>query len=224
MVDAYWQIGKRIVQEEQQGESLFTDPSDLAQRCRLSSDHLERLAHVGALSSFGLSRRKALWQVAEVSGRNKPLFERLAPEEDSPLEEMSSIEETMADYGGLNLTTGPHLMHYFRPELNRRGVVPTNRLKDCRNGQVVKVAGAVIVRQRPGTAKGFVFLTMEDEVGTVQAIIKPDLYRQHRQLIVTSPLLLIEGPLQISDGTISVKARRFEKIQGEAFVKSHDFH
>ncbi|MEN8164429.1 MAG: error-prone DNA polymerase, partial [Acidobacteriota bacterium] len=214
--------GERI--ESEQEVRTFTNASDLARRCELSSDELERLAHVGALAAFGLSRRKALWQVAEVGGRNKPLFERLAPEEDSPLEEMHAIEETMADYGGLNLTTGPHLMHYFRPELNRRGVTPTARLKDCRDGQLITVAGAVIVRQRPGTAKGFVFLTMEDEGGTVQAIIKPDLYRQHRQLIVTSPLLLIEGPLQISDGTISVKARRFERLQGEAFVKSHDFY
>ncbi len=214
--------GERI--ESRQGERPFSDPSDLAQRCRLSSDHLERLAHVGALGSFGLSRRKALWQVAEVAARNTPLFEKLAPENDSPLPEMTAVDETMADYSGLHLTTGPHLMHYFRPELNRRGVTPMARLKDCRNGQLITVAGAVIVRQRPGTAKGFVFLTMEDESGTVQAIIKPDLYRQHRQLIVTSPLLLIEGPLQIQDGTISVKARRFEKIQGEAFVKSHDFY
>ncbi len=214
--------GERI--EEQQGARPFTDPTDLARRCRLSPADLERLAHVGALGSFGLSRRRALWQVAEVSGRNTPLFENLAPEEDSPLEEMQAIEETMADYSGLNLTTGPHLMHYFRPELDRRGVTPMVRLKDCRDGQQVTIAGAVIVRQRPGTAKGFVFLTMEDEGGTVQAIIRPDLFRQHRQLIVTSPLLLIEGPLQIQDGTLSVKARRFEQIQGEGFITSHDFH
>jgi error-prone DNA polymerase len=215
-------VGGRI--EEQQDVRPFTDPTDLARRCRLSPADLERLAHVGALGSFGLSRRKALWQVAEVSGRNTPLFENLAPEEDSPLEEMQAIEETMADYSGLNLTTGPHLMHYFRPELDRRGVTPTARLRDCRDGQQVTVAGAVIVRQRPGTAKGFVFLTMEDEGGTVQAIIKPDLFRQHRQLIVTSPLLLIEGPLQIQDGTLSVKARHFKRIQGEGFITSHDFH
>ena len=214
--------GERI--EIEQEIQKFNNPGDLAHRCELSPDELERLAHVGALAAFGLSRRKALWQVAEVSGRNAPLFEQLAPEEDSPLAEMSGIEETMADYGGLNLTTGPHLMHYFRGELNRRGVTPMARLKDCRNGQLITVAGAVIVRQRPGTAKGFVFLTMEDEGGTVQAIIKPDLYRQHRQLIVTSPLLLIEGPLQIQDGTISVKARTFERLQGKTTLKSHDFH
>lgn len=214
--------GERI--EIEQGVRAFSNPSDLARRCQLSPHELERLAHVGALAAFGLSRRKALWQVAEVSGRNTPLFERLAPEEDSPLPEMDPIEETMADYAGLNLTTGPHLMHYFRRDLNRRGVTPMARLKDCRNGQLITVAGAVIVRQRPGTAKGFVFLTMEDEGGTVQAIIKPDLYRRHRQLIVTSPLLLIQGPLQIQDGTISVKARAFEKLQGETTLKSHDFH
>jgi len=89
---------------------------------------------------------------------------------------------------------------------------------------VVRVAGAVIVRQRPGTAKGFVFITMEDETGMVQAIIRPDLYQKHRAFIVGTPVLLVEGPLQKQDGTISVKARRFEAIQADAAVASHDFH
>ena len=98
-----------------------------------------------------------------------------------------------------------------------------NRLRSCRDGDPVRVAGAVIVRQRPDTAKGFVFFTMEDDTGTAQAIIRPDLYRENRQLIVTSPLLLSEGTLQIQDGTVSVKARRFERLEGRAFIRSHDF-
>ena len=93
-----------------------------------------------------------------------------------------------------------------------------------RDGDPVTVAGVVIVRQRPGTAGGFVFLTMEDETGTVQAIIRPDLFRSHRQLIVSSPLLLIEGPLQIQDGTLSVKAHRFEAVSGDELIPSHDFY
>ena len=89
---------------------------------------------------------------------------------------------------------------------------------------MVRVAGAVIVRQRPGTAKGFVFLTMEDETGMVQAIIRPDLYRKHRAFIVSTPVVLVEGPLQKQDGTISVKARLFEAVHADAAVTSHDFH
>jgi error-prone DNA polymerase len=185
---------------------------------------MERLAHVGALASLGLTRREALWQAAEVAGRRGPLFADLPPEAGSPLPEMSAFESTLADYSGLHLTTGPHLMTYLRDGLNRRGVHPLGRLSDVEDGTWVRAGGAVIVRQRPGTAKGFVFLTMEDETGTVQAIIRPDLFRAHRQLLVTSPLLLIEGPLQKTDGTLSVKAQRFERLGQESAIRSHDFY
>jgi len=210
--------------EAERARAAFTDPADLAQRCDLSSEQLERLAHVGALASLGSSRRAALWQVSEVAGRRGPLFSDLPPEPTSPLTEMEPIDETIADYAGLHLTTGPHLMAYVREEMDRRGVVATAALDACQDGDVVRVAGAVIVRQRPGTAKGFVFLTMEDETGTVQAIIRPDLFREHRPFIVSTPVLLVEGTLQKQDGTISVRARRFEAVQADSAVASHDFH
>jgi error-prone DNA polymerase len=210
--------------EAERAEAAFTDPADLSQRCGLSSEQLERLAHVGALASLGLSRREALWQVSEVAGRRGPLFADLPPESVSPLEEMSPLEETVADYAGLHLTTGPHLMTYVRPQLDRLGVVTTAALEDIDDGAIVRVAGAVIVRQRPGTAKGFVFLTMEDETGMVQAIIRPDLFLKHRAFLVSTPVLLVEGPLQKQDGTISIKARRFEAVHANAAVESHDFH
>ena len=179
---------------------------------------------MGALASLGLSRREALWQVSEVAGRRGPLFADLPPESVSPLPEMSPLDETVADYAGLHLTTGPHLMTYVRPQLDRRGVVPTAALDAIDDGAIVRVAGAVIVRQRPGTAKGFVFLTMEDETGMVQAIIRPDLFLKHRAFLVSTPVLLVEGPLQKQDGTISIKARRFEAVNADAAVESHDFH
>jgi error-prone DNA polymerase len=210
--------------EAERTRAPFTDAADLTHRCGLTADHLERLAHVGALASLGLSRRAALWQVSEVAGRRGPLFADLPPEKTSPLDEMAPLDETVADYAGLHLTTGPHLMAYMREELNRRGVVPVNALDDIEDGAVVRVAGAVIVRQRPGTAKGFVFLTMEDETGMVQAIIRPDLYQQHRAFIVATPVLMVEGPLQKQDGTISVKARVFEAVHADAAIASHDFH
>ena len=214
--------GEKI--EAEQARAAFTDPADLSQRCGLSSEQLERLAHVGALASLGLSRRAALWQVSEVAGRRGPLFAGMPPEKTSPLEEMSPMEETVADYAGLHLTTGPHLMAYVRPQLDRRGVVTTAALENIDDGATVRVAGAVIVRQRPGTAKGFVFLTMEDETGLVQAIIRPDLFQKHRAFLVSTPVVLVEGPLQKQDGTISIKARRFEVVKAEAAVESHDFH
>jgi len=215
-------IGETI--ETQGSRAPFSNTADLAHRCGLNAEQLERLAHVGALASLGLSRREALWQVSEVVGRRGPLLVDLPPEGGSPLSEMSELDETIADYAGLHLTTGPHLLAYLRPELDRCGVTPAAALGGLRDGQVVRVAGAVIVRQRPGTAKGFVFLTMEDETGMVQAIIRPDLFRKHRPFLVSTPVLLVEGPLQKQDGTISVKARRFEAVQADAAVESHDFH
>jgi error-prone DNA polymerase len=210
--------------ERESARAAFIDTADLVQRCNLSVEELERLAHVGALASLGLSRREALWQVSEVGGRRGPLFATLPPEEASPLTEMSELDKTVADYAGLHLTTGPHLMSYVRPELDHRGVVPAAGLESVADGESVRVAGAVIVRQRPGTARGFVFITMEDESGTVQAIIRPDLFREYRPLIVTTPVLLVEGTLQKQDGTISVRASRFEAVHADAGVTSHDFH
>jgi error-prone DNA polymerase len=199
-------------------------PIDLTQRCGLSSEQLERLAHVGALGSLGLSRREALWQISEIVDRDGSLFAQLPPEKKSPLPEMTKLENTIADYSGLHLTTGPHLMAYLRPELDRRGAVPVSALEDMKDDDIVRVAGAVIVRQRPGTAKGFTFLTMEDETGMVQAIIRPDLFQKHRPFLVSTPVILVEGALQKSDGTLSVKARAFEKVEAGVGVESHDFH
>jgi len=214
--------GERI--EAERLRAPFADTADLAQRCDLTEDQLSRLAHVGGLASLGLTRRQALWQVAEVAGRRGPLLADLPPEPGSPLPEMTPFDETVADYSGLHLTTGPHLMAYLRSDLDTRGVVPLARLGDHRDGDVVQAAGAVIVRQRPGTAKGFTFFTVEDETGTAQAIIRPDVFRANRQLIVNSPLLLIRGTLQKRDGTLSIKADSFEALKATAPMQSHDFH
>ncbi len=172
--------------ELEQERRLFTDPADLARRCGLEAESLERLAHVGALVSLGLSRRQALWQVAEVAARRRPLFDRLAPENESPLEEMSPFEETLADYAGLHLTTGPHLMSYLREDLERRGVTPIDRLKTLPDGTLVRVAGAVIVRQRPGTARRFRLLDHggrnRNRTGDHSSRPLPGAQTAHRQL------------------------------------------
>ncbi len=214
--------GEVIERERTRGP--FSDVADLAQRCALGEEQLALLAHVGALASLGLTRRQALWQVAEVAARRGPLLANLPPETASPLAEMSDLEETVADYAGLHLTTGPHLMSYLREDMDRRGVTPLASLSDLADGSRVRAGGAVIVRQRPGTARGFVFFTMEDETGTVQAIVPPDLFRANRRLVVTSPLLIVDGTLQKRDGTLSVKAERFEAVRTDARIASHDFH
>ena len=125
---------------------------------------------------------------------------------------MSVMERTLADYRTTGLTVGPQIMRYLREELNREGVLRAIDLPRARDGRWVKVAGLVIVRQRPGTAKGFCFITLEDETGISNAVVVPNMFQQHRALIHTASLLLVEGPVQKVDGVIHVRARRFRQL------------
>ena len=215
----------------------FQSVDALARRCNIREDQLTKLAWAGALGSFGLTRRAALWQAAEAAKPAGALFEGEADVETaardgsplpvnrtSPLPEMSAGQETIADYQAMEMTTGPHLVEHFRAQLNQDNVVAAADLKKLPNGRRVATAGAVIVRQRPGTAKGFVFLTLEDETGMSQAIVHPNLFREHRTLIVTSPGLVVEGILQTTDGQASIKAEKFWRLDGIGDVESHDFH
>ena len=123
------------------------------------------------------------------------------------------------------MTVGPHPMAYYRGEMNARGVLRAADLGGIPDGVHVRIAGAVIARQRPGTAKGFVFLSLEDETGISNAIITPDIFEQNRFTVVGGRFLLIEGRLQNMDNVISVKADRVEVLPvSEAAVASHDFH
>src|SRR5260370_29670028 len=151
------------------------------------------------------------------------LLEELPAPEPAPLREMTRVEETQADYGGTQLPLGPHPLAHVRPLLKRRGVVAAADLGHWRNGDRVRTAGSVIVRQRPGTAKGLLFLTLEDETGMSQAVISPDLLQKHRQLIVGSPGLVGEGGLQKRDGTLSVRGERFWSLKEMVAAPNHDF-
>jgi error-prone DNA polymerase len=137
---------------------------------------------------------------------------------------MSCLEETMADYNSLELTAGKHLMEHYRPALERDGILSAAQLKGVPNGSHVATAGAVIVRQRPGTAKGFVFLTLEDETGLSQAIVNPQLFADQRSIILSHSGLIVEGIVQNQEGQASVRADRFVPLTGMHEVQSHDFH
>ncbi len=137
---------------------------------------------------------------------------------------MSRVEETLSDYAETGLTTGPQLIEHVRQRLTPRGIMTTKALARMPDGMRVRTAGAVIVRQRPSTAKGFVFLTLEDETGMAQAIIRPDLFRKERSLITGSPGLVVEGILQKQDGALSVKAEKFWNLRDVEGIPSHDFH
>ena len=142
----------------------------------------------------------------------------------SPLRAMDPSERLQADYAGMSLTIGPHPMALRRSELALRGVLRAADLPRARDGRRVRVAGMVITRQRPGTAKGFVFLTLEDETGISNIIIRPDLYDRERTAVVRQPFLMIEGVLQHQDGVLSVRAERVEGIEGAASIDAHDFY
>jgi error-prone DNA polymerase len=158
--------------------------------------------------------------------RSSPLDPRASPvaPPPSPLKPMTVPERLLADYAGTSLTIGPHPMSLRRPELALRGVLRASELPAGRHGRRVRVAGAVITRQRPGTAKGFVFLTLEDETGIANIIVRPDLFSEQRATIVGEPYLLVEGTLQIQEGVTSVKAERLHSLGGKSpQMDSHDF-
>src|SRR5919106_1116288 len=144
------------------------------------------------------------------------------PPHASPLRPMSPSERLMADYAGTSLTIGPHPMALRRADLALRGVMRAIDLPRGRHGRRVRVAGAVITRQRPGTAKGFVFLTLEDETGIANIIFRPDLFTEYRRTIIEAPYLVIEGVLQIQEGVTSVKAERVLSLTGGPDPESHE--
>ena len=173
-----------------------------------------------------LHRRDALWQVERAVRASGPLLEQQPePDSPSPLQPMNQEERLVADFHGTGLTVGPHPMAYRRPWLNAMGIRRASDLRDIPNGKRLRIGGCVIVRQRPGTAKGFVFLSLEDETGVANAIITPDLFHQNRLLLASEKFLAIEGILQNQDNVISVKAERVLPLfVTKAETVSHDFH
>jgi error-prone DNA polymerase len=231
-------VAERIAEEA--AAARFRDAEDLARRCRLHHDELTTLAHLGALASLGLSRREGLWQVALASRPVGELFAARDPGRlrgrqsaavaagelaagSSPLPEMTPLEETIADFQSTEMTTGTHPVAYLREYLARQGVTPAARLPSAPDRGTVRIGGAVIVRQRPGTARGLLFVTLEDETGTVQAAVMPDMLQRHRQTLVRSPGLVLEGVLQKRDGVLTVKAERVWPLSLQG-APSHDFH
>src|SRR5688572_5146100 len=224
-----WTAAPRVQQR-------FRSIDDLARRVALRRDEIAMLAEIGALNSLGHDRRSAMWQVERAIRPTGELFfqehqerqEHQEPQElGSPLDEMNVHERLIADYTGTGLTVGPHPLTFRRQELAMKGVLPAIALPKTKSGRRVRTAGMVITRQRPGTAKGFVFLTLEDETGISNIIIRPDLYAADRLVVVESSFLLVEGVLQNQDGVTSIKAERMSKLDGfpdEAAIDSHDFH
>ncbi len=171
-------------------------------------------------------RRDALWQVERAVRSSGPLIEQQPePDSPSPLHPMNHEERLVADFHGTGLTVGPHPMAYRREWLNAMGIRRASELRDLPSGKRLRIGGCVITRQRPGTAKGFVFVSLEDETGVANAIITPDLFHRNRLLLASERFLAIEGILQNQDNVISIKAERVQPLfVTKAETTSHDFH
>jgi error-prone DNA polymerase len=232
----------------------FSSQDDLVARSGLRRDEVVTLADIGALNAFGYDRRSALWQAERAVRPSGELFRdedaegaedaeaastplpsaplrsaTSAPSASSsefcPLKPMTESERLVADYAGTGLTIGRHPMALRRDELAMRGIVRAIDLRHARQGRVVRVAGMVITRQRPGTAKGFVFLTLEDETGVANIIVRPDLFARDRLVIVEERFLIVDGVLQNQDGVTAVRAEAVHGMRGtDIDFDAHDFY
>ncbi|MGH8013556.1 MAG: OB-fold nucleic acid binding domain-containing protein, partial [Candidatus Binataceae bacterium] len=237
------ETGIRI--EHERRRRPFKSLADFAARVAPDKREIESLAWAGTFACFGHSRREALWQAAAVERDPSSLLAGAEPADhcieingtvDDQVREnrghansiglpaIMPLEDTMADYAATGVTVGPHLMAHLRARLKASGIASAADLAQIDKGKWVKVAGVVIVRQRPGTAKGFLFITMEDETGIANVIVTPDLFHENRALLHHASMLLVEGPLQKQEGIIHVKGRRFHELKlGGAIPPSHDF-
>ncbi|MBV8774616.1 MAG: error-prone DNA polymerase, partial [Deltaproteobacteria bacterium] len=222
--------------EGERRRQCFRSIADFSARVAPNKRELAALAYSGAFATFGMTRREALWQAAAIEHNPKSLLAGIEPSAPSALENergggstqlpaMTDIEQTLADYSATTVTTGPHVVAHLRQMLRSRGILSAAELADASNGSWAKVAGVVIVRQRPGTAKGLLFLTLEDETGIANAMVTPELFHANRGLLHRAQMLIVEGPLQKHEGVIHVLGRRFTELKlNGAMPKSHDFH
>jgi error-prone DNA polymerase len=231
--------GQALVRER--SLATFASVQDLARRVpELRKDELTTLAEIGALNAVAsgqwsvdsevrnmkLHRRDALWQVERAVRWSGPLLDEL-PEIDgeSPLAAMTDEERLVADFRATGLTVGPHPMQYRRAEMKKMGIYRASDLAHLPNGRRLRIGGCVIARQRPGTAKGMMFMSLEDETGIANAIVAPDLLQKNRVLLISERFLMIEGVLQNQDNVIHVRAEKVSPLRvTRAETASHDFH
>jgi error-prone DNA polymerase len=212
-------------------QAPFQSIQDLVNRVpELRKDELRKLSEIGALNFITVDpshRRAALWD-SEIAIRPAgPLFQEDAPPAttEQPLAQMTPSDRLNADFRGTHLTIGSHPMRFHRGKLNALGVTPANQLHKIRNGWPVRIAGCIICRQRPGTAKGLLFISMEDETGVSNAVVMPDVFDRERATILHNAYLVIEGEMQNIDGVRTVRATSFQPLSvAEDAVPSHDFH
>jgi error-prone DNA polymerase len=197
-------------------QAPFASLEDFGKRTGLSRAVLARLAKAGAFGSLGLDRRGALWHALAPSQESLPLFDQEQPCDSHcaipPLPGMSEAQEVLADYRTAGLSLRAHPVRFLRPGLDRLGVAPASQLQALPDGKPVRVAGIVLVRQRPGTAKGITFVTLEDETGIANLIVRPAVWQRFRQAALSATVLLAHGRLQRQGEVIHVLATRLEDL------------
>jgi error-prone DNA polymerase len=212
----------------------FADIPDVVRRAGLDQRALRFLAESGAFDTMvpdvepARRRRVALWRVLEaLRGDAGPLAPMLPATRAAPVPAMQTMEITEADYRLTSLSLNGHPMRHLRPLLGRNILRATDLQRNGRDGQKIAVAGLVICRQRPGTAKGFVFLSLEDETGIVNVVVTPKRFERQALLITDSPLLLVRGTLQVEQRVVNVRGEAFRALSakaGEDWAGRHDFH
>ncbi len=233
-IDGFGPRTKLILERALEG-GRFISLEDVVTRSGLAPAELKMLARAGAFDTFCPERRKALWKILSLlKPRATPLLDALiggdcdlGDDEPINLPPMSELEEVLADYRTMHLSTGKHPMAFYREWAKARKISSCDDLFKGEDGIDVSVAGGVICRQRPETAKGFVFLTLEDESGMANVVVKPKLFELYRQLIMTASFVKVEGRLQLEHGVSTVIARHFESLpplSHDLSMPSHDFH
>jgi len=230
---------REVLEEAWRTGGPFTSIEDVCQRSRLGWKSLQVLARAGAFESLCPGRRQALWKVLALArtGKELPLTKALnqqaySQEERKHKEEqiippMSQLEETVEDYNTLGMSAGRHPMTFYRAWVARQGMKSCNELTEEENGEHLTVAGGVICRQRPETAKGFVFLTLEDETGMANVVIRPQLFEDYRHVILNSNFLAVTGRLQLEQGVVNVIAEHvagLPALLGNPDFPSRNFH
>jgi len=220
-VQGIGQEAARALEEERQRNGPFRSLSDFVRRASLKREPIENLISVGAFEQFGLNRRELQWQLGLLYRPSNGQLALPQPVEQDivSLPDMTDWECMTADYSILALSTDYHPMGLMRPHLHE-GIVSTTHLERLPDGTQVDVAGLVVCRQRPMTAKGFVFMLLEDEFGMVNVVVKPDLYERERSLLRTEPFIIVHGELQRRDGTVNVTAREITPLRLASDVAS----
>ncbi len=221
-------IAAQVIEEREAG-GTFRDVAELRDRAGLSPAHIERLASADAFTSLQVSRRQALWDARSlIAAPDLPLFKAAAQRDEgaeravTKLPTMPLSEEVVTDYQTTRLSLKAHPMVFLRPSLADRGFVRACDLRDRKYRSIVHVAGVVLIRQRPGSAKGVCFITLEDETGVANLVVWPDLMAKQRRVIMSARLIEVRGRVEYDDEVIHVIAQHLNDATDHLYNLSDD--